>query len=179
MAGYLLSRHREVSLTLPPEWTDIRAFTWAGMRAHVRYTYRGRERKYEKRLQIRPAIIIADDPEEHGEWGLRTYRTGDSQVTAIYDWRMIYYWKANKGGSYHAECLDGILQQAEHSGRGFDLVGCNSPLRGLFKRSFGGQLTPYYAVTTCDAKDLREDNARRSDLREVSEGAATARMAGV
>lgn len=180
VAEYLLARHREVTLTLPPEWTDIRAFTWAGMRAHVRYTYRGRGKGgFEKRLDLRDCFVHHEISHVTEHWFMDTYKTGDSEITTLGDHRFAYYWKANKGGTYHANCVSTMIQMADSQGLGFDMVGCNSPHRGLFKRSFGGKLTPYFAVTTCDAKDLREENARRTDLREVSARAEVARAAGV
>lgn len=181
MAECLLSRFPEATLTLPPEWTDIRPFTWLGMRAHVRYTYRGRDRfGYERRLTFKPCFIQHEiDYMAHGStWNIHTLRTGDTEVQVIRDWRTAFYWKANKGGSFHAECVNMMIAEAERDGLGFDLVGCNSPQRGLFKRAFGGELTPYYAVTTSDAKDLRESDARR-DLRQVSALAEATRSAGV
>lgn len=100
-------------------------------------------------------------------------------MTSVEDWRTAYYWKANKGGTFHADLVDTLIQKAEADGCGFDLVGCNSPQRGLFKRAFGGKLTPYFAVTTSDVLDLREPDARHENLREVSAGSETAYTAGM
>ena len=167
-------------MTLPPEWTDIRPFTWRGMRAHVRYTYRGHgSNAYEKRLEFHDCIIKRDMVHDGGGWQIHEFTTGDSVVSVIFDWANVYYWKANKGGRYHADLLHAAIQGADALGLGFDLVGANSPNRGLFKRSFGGTLTPYYAVTTSNAIDLREEHDRRENLREVSARADLARAAGV
>lgn len=146
-----------MSLTLPPEWVDVRGFTWAGMRCHVRYTYRGNGLpEYEKRIRLRPAIISGEIKHEADDWWVVTSCTGDTEVTCVCDWRTVYYWQANKGGSWHPECLDGMVKYANRQGKQFDLVGCNSPKRGLFKRGFGGALTPYYFVTTGDPKLIDE-----------------------
>jgi len=180
VAGYLLGRHGEVTLTLAPEWADIRPFTWAGMRAHIRYTYRGMGvADYEKRLDLHDCLVAREMIHDGGAWQVHEFKTGDSVVTALFDWANVYYWKANKGGTYHADCVNVMIQAAESLGLGFDMVGCNSPARGLFKRSFGGALVPYYAVTTCDSLDLREGNDRRTNLREVSARAEATRAAGV
>lgn len=180
VAESLLARYPETTLTLPPEWTDLRAFTWLGMRAHVRYTYRGfGGDKYEKRLKFAPCFIHRDVVHEDGAWTVRKYATGNSVVTTVEDWRTSYYWKANKGGTFHAELVNTMIQKAESEGRDFDMVGCNSPARGLFKRAFGGRLTPYYAVTTSDARDLREPDARHPNLRKMSAGTETAYTAGM
>ena len=160
LAQYLLRRYTDVTLTLPPEWVDVRGFTWAGMRSQVRYTYRGEDdSRYEKRLTFKPAIIsgnVIRDRNDEGDWWIVTAETGDTQVTTICDWRTVYYWKANLGGSWHSECVDGLIKYAMRQGRQFDLVGANSPKRGLFKRQFGGRLTPYYMVTTLDPRQIAE-----------------------
>lgn len=179
MAECLLARFEETTLTLPPEWTDIRPFTWLGMRAHVRYTYRGLGfGGYEKRLKFKPCFIQGETLHNGPAWHIHEISTGDSRVTIIDDWTRSYYWKANKGGTFHSELVNTMIVRASEEGRGFDMVGCNSPQRGLFKRAFGGFLTPYYAVTTSDTLDLRESDARR-DLRQVSLVAEAARCAGV
>lgn len=176
----LLGRYGEVTLTLSPEWTDIRPFTWRGMRAHVRYTYRGRGNTgYERRLSLHDCIVKREMTHDGGLWQVHEFTTGDSVVIVIFDWFNVYYWKANKGGHYHADLLNTAIKAADSLGLGFDLVGANSPNRSLFKRAFGGALTPYYAVTTSNAIDLREDNARRTDLRQVSARAEIARACGV
>lgn len=156
LAQYLLRRYKDVTLTLHPDWTDIRGFLWAGMRCHVRYTYRGMGREmrgnYEKRLRLNPADswrslgIHAGDGWQHFRVALH-----DTSVDFLEDWWGRYYWQANQGGSWHAEVIDLYLGE-----RGFDLVGCNSPKRGLFKRQFGGRLMPYYVVTTLDPKAIPE-----------------------
>ena len=180
MVDYLFGRHGEVTLTLPPEWTDIRPFTWKGMAAHVRYTYRGRGTAgYEKRLAMHDCLVAREMVHDGGAWQIHEFKTGDSTVTALFDWANVYYWKANKGGSYHADCVNVMIGAADSLGLGFDMVGCNSPQRGLFKRAFGGTLTPYYAVTTCDARDLREANDRPANMREMSTRAAAAQALGV
>lgn len=161
LAQYLLRRYTDVSLTLPPDWDDIRGFLWAGMRSHVRYTYRGigwvMRGRYEKRLNLRMF--------ERKAWERETVHQGDgwshwqvsyhnSTVDILEDWNGRYYWKANAGGSWHAEIIDSVLPIDE--GRIFDMVGCNSPHRALFKRQFGGHLRPYYFVTTGDPKLIDE-----------------------
>jgi hypothetical protein len=61
-----------------------------------------------------------------------------------------------------------MIKEARQRGLLFDLVGCNGPGGiGLFKRGFSGSLTPFYAVTTSDARDLRAESYRPSHLREV------------
>lgn len=112
-------------------------------------------------------------------WMHRHYICGDSRLDLVQDRKYWYYWKANKGGTWHTELVDEFIRAAEIEGCGFDLVGANSPQRGLFKRAFGGRLTPYYAVTTSDTKDLREPDARHENLREVSAGSETAYTAGM
>ena len=126
---------REVTLTLSPQWTDIRAFTWAGLKPEIRYTYRGYG-PYEKRVKIAP-----DEPDS-------------TEVEFLEDWRCIYYWRANGGGD-HSYYIDREICRAKELGKDFDMVGCNSPNRGLFKRGFGGKLTPYFAVTSAETRDLR------------------------
>jgi hypothetical protein len=154
LAQYLLRRYTDVTLTLPPEWVDVRGFTWAGMRSQVRYTYRGESPVYEKRVKFRTCFVKIDTEYHPAEWMVRTYSTADSRVDAVFDWRTAYYWKANEGGSYHTECANTMIRDAEMAGLTFDMVGCNSPKRGLFKRGFGGRLTPYFMVTTLDPKSI-------------------------
>ena len=140
----------EVTLTLPPQWLDTRAFTWAGLRPEIRYTYRGYG-PYEKRVKV-----PSDEPE-------------DTQVEFLEDWRCIYYWKANEGGD-HSYYINREICRAKSLGKDFDMVGCNSPNRSLFKRSFGGKLTPYIAVTNAETRDLRAMplDSLRSNKRFVS-----------
>lgn len=151
-------------MTLPPEWRDIRGFLWDGWRSHVRYTYRGQHPEYEKRLKFRNCFVMMDVEHEDAGWQVITYHTGDSQISSIFDWRHAYYWQANPGGTYHAECVNTMIRQAEQRGLGFDLAGCNSPQRSLFKRAFGGDLTPYYFVTTGDPASVKEFWGERRPL---------------
>jgi hypothetical protein len=157
MAAVLGARYGEVTLVLPPEWRDLRAFIWAGWRQHVRYTYRGRGVDgYEKRLQFHDCFVRRFTTHAERDWRCDRYETGDSVVDALHDAHYAYYWKANEGGHFHADLVNTMIQKADAEGCGFDLVGANGPTISLFKRSFGGQLTPYYAVSTSDVKDLRE-----------------------
>lgn len=156
LAGHLLRAYEEVTLTLPPEWTDVRGFAWSGMRQQVRYTYRGEHPEYEKRTRFRPCFVKVASLHLAEDWQVVSYETADSTVTMLRDWKRTYYWKANPGGSWHSECLNSGLRDGERDGLPFDLVGCNSPKRGLFKRQFGGTLTPYYVVTTCDPKEIAD-----------------------
>ena len=153
-------RHRfgHVTLTLPPELQDVRPATWAWMRTHVRYTYRGRGvPEFSRRVKVNHGcqveMLCLDDILPYQCWELTCE---DSLVIALVDHRYIYYWKANEKGKHHAEILYWILNYSKLSGLGWDLVGCNSPQRSLFKRGFGGKLTPYYAITTLEERDLRE-----------------------
>lgn len=154
VAEYCLGRWPESTLSLPPEWTDIREFTWAGWRHHVRYTYRGWGDPYEKRVRVRPADIkVGMVGEAH--WNEVHYHTHDSDIVCLFDNRHGYYWKANEGGSWHTELVNRFINDCRHLGLSFDLVGANSPNRSLFKRGFGGCLVPYFTVTTSDVLDLR------------------------
>jgi hypothetical protein len=89
--------------------------------------------------------------EGKGDWAHTHLSTEDSTIEVLTDRRYAYYWKANKGGKFHKELIAHMITLSP----AFDLVGCNSPDRGLFKRQFGGRLTPYFAVTTSDVADLR------------------------
>lgn len=153
MAKALRARYDEVTLTLPPEWYDVRGFTWEGYKTHVRYTYRGvKDTKREKRLRLSPTPSPTPTfIHQEKDWVHTSLSLKDSHIEVLTDWAHSYYWKANKGGKYHAELVAKMIEE----GDAFDLVGCNSPQRGLFKRQFGGRLTPYFAVTTSDAVDLR------------------------
>lgn len=142
-------------MTLPPEWHDIRGFLWNGWRSHVRYTYRGWGRKYDKRVVLEKVAVLRST-EEHGDWRITTYAANGGKITAIHDWKHAYYWQAEEGGKYHAECVDAMITDARMDGRCFDMVGCNSPQRALFKRGFGCELTPYYFVTTGDPANVAE-----------------------
>lgn len=155
---------------------DIRPFIWAGWRAHVRYTYRGDgNQPFEKRVKIRPCIVRSTVLYETDYWSLVSCATGDSTITTIWDPRTVYYWKANEGGTWHTELVAAMIAEARRTDHTFDLVGCNGPGGiGLFKRGFGGQLTPYYAVSTSDDYDLRAESYRPEDLREVPAGAGAA-----
>lgn len=148
---------------MPPEWTDIRGFLWDGWRAHVRYTYRAAHPAYEKRLRLRDCFVHAATTHESDGWQVRAYETGDSHIDAVWDWRYAYYWKS-AGGNWQPECINTMIRQAEGRGLPFDLMGCNSPARGLFKRSFGGYLTPYYFVTTGDPATVKEFWGERRPL---------------
>lgn len=159
VAEYLLRRHPDVTLTLPPEWTDVRPFINLGMRQQVRYTYRGPAHKardrYEKRLTLRPlpksfTRIIT---QKQG-WELDEMACEDSEITTLRDWKCRYYWQANRGGTWHAELVNVMIGLAATDGQIFDMVGCNSPKRALFKRQFGGYLWPYYVVTTLDPRAI-------------------------
>lgn len=157
VAQYLLRRYADVTLTLPPEWVDVRPFINHGMRQQVRYTYRGSASealtRYEKRLVLRPAqfsrVVI-----QHGDWWMDELTCEDSEVTTLHDWKCRYYWQANRGGTWHAELVNAMIRLAAMDEIGFDMVGCNSPKRALFKRQFGGYLRPYYVVTTLDPKSI-------------------------
>lgn len=171
LAEYLLRRYADVTMTLPPMWPDARPFIWAGMRQQVRYTYRGYlpNRKYEKRVGIRPCVIATEVVEKRGkwvfdgqpmepEWRLTRLSTEDSTITVLEDHKTRYLLDANRGGTWHAELIDDMLR-AEHPYFHWgvaDLVGCNSPQRALFKRSFNMPLVPYYLVTTLDPSDIEE-----------------------
>ena len=141
---------------MPPEWQDIRGFLWDGWRSHVRYTYRGWGASYEKRLRLRDCKVKSSLAFESYDWFVRQYTAFDADISTVFDWRHAYYWRVNDGACWHAECIDRMIVDARSIGKGFDLVGCNSPQRGLFKRSFGGGLTPYYFVTTGDPADVEE-----------------------
>ena len=156
VARHLRREFGEAALTLPPEWTDVRGFLWDGWRVQVRYTYRGQHPVYEKRLTFRDCFVRTGSIHEVPDWQVRSYATGDSNIESVLDWRHAYYRQANTGGTYHAECVNTMIRQAEERGLAFDLVGCNSPMRSLFKRAFGGMLTPYYFVTTGDPADVEE-----------------------
>lgn len=126
----------EVTLFMPPQWTDLRPFTWAGFRLHAFYTYRGYG-PYEKRV----VIPVAPDAGSH--------------IGLLEDWACVYYWRANEGGE-HSYWLHQAIEYARARGKTFDMVGCNSPRRALFKRGFGGRLTSYYAVSSnTQVGDLR------------------------
>ncbi|KKM84788.1 hypothetical protein LCGC14_1295610 [marine sediment metagenome] len=158
LVEYLLARYDEVTLNLPPEWDDVRPFTWQGLRSHVRYTYRGRgTRDYERRVQVREHTLAASPGLSFGQdWWTSAVETQDSFATLLWDWKHAYWYDANRGGKWHTELADSMIRRADELGLGFDMVGCNSPQRGLFKRGFGGRLSPYYAVTTVTATgDLR------------------------
>lgn len=182
LVEYLLPRYREVSLTLPPQWTDLRPFIWAGMRQHVRYTYRGPSIKmldrYEKRLRLRHvareewAVSYFDLPAVNS-WKIVEWRIHDSRLLVVQDGPVFYYWDANPGGSWHSELAHKMIVMNACSDGGIcDMVGANGPGISLFKRQFGGYLTPYYAVTTSEEKDLRAHTyTRRENLRAVSAGA--------
>lgn len=177
VAEYCQREFGEATLTCPPQWTDIRAFNWAGWRAHVRYTYRGDgTQPYEKRVSLRPCFIARRTLEMVPEtWQMVEYATGDSRVVALRDCKASYYWQANGGGQWHAELVDAIIKDAAADGLLFDLVGCNGPSGiWLFKRGFGGRLTAYYAVSTSDARDLRESTYRSSDMRALPDRAHAA-----
>lgn len=159
LAQHLLREYGEVTLTLPPQWVDVRGFLWAGYYSHVRYTYRGLGYKMrgrtEKRLRVkslRAPDLMLDTVYEGDGWQHLRMTYEDTVVDILDDWRGRYYWKANKGGSWHTELLDRMLKPYDTN----DLVGCNSPHRGLFKRQFGGYLRPYYCVTTADPKEITE-----------------------
>ena len=154
LARYLLARYDEVTLTLPPEWADVRAFTWEGMRPHVRYTYRGAGVHFEKRVQSESVETMRQTEAQTGGWRLDSIRSADGSIKVVEDWNRVNYWDADPGGE-HTPLVCRMIEDAAAAGLGFDMVGCNSPKRALFKRAFGGTLTPYYAVTTCDAPDLR------------------------
>lgn len=128
----------EVTIFMPPQWFDTRPFTWAGFRLHAFYTYRGYG-AYDKRVRV-PSV-----PEPGSHIGL------------LEDWACVYYWRANEGGE-HTYWLDRAIRHAHSQAKDFDMVGCNSPRRDLFKRGFGGRLTRYYAVSS---------NAQVGDLRAV------------
>ena len=164
MAGALRREFWDAALTLPPEWTDVRGFLWDGWRVHVRYTYRGWGILYEKRLRLRDCDIQSSIVHHGEDWFVKRYTTADSDVSAVFDWRHGYYWKANGGAAWHAECLDRLITDACDMGKVFDLVGCNSPQRSLFKRAFGGRLTPYYFVTTGDPATIKEFWGERRPL---------------
>jgi len=157
-------RHRfgSVTLTLPPELQDVRAATWAGMRTHVRYTYRGYgPSKLSRRVKVwpldnHPFEFGAIEAPAHSNWVHRYYKLYESKIEILQDKRYWYYWKANKGGKWHPELLIELIRASKEECAGWDLVGCNSPKRSLFKRGFGGKLTPYYAITTLEKRDLRE-----------------------
>jgi hypothetical protein len=160
VAGHLLREFGDVTLTLPPDWIDLRGFIWQGMRTHVRYTYTGNAarmlERYEKRLTLREcnvkrAVIHRGDGWEHVR-----FTCADTVVDAIHQQPWWYYWQANRGGSWHAEIIDEMLRLMRLSDEALDMVGCNSPQRGLFKRQFGGRLVPYYVVTTADPRDIAE-----------------------
>ena len=163
-------RHRfgDVTLTLPPELQDVRAATWQDMRTHVRYTYRGYgPSKLSRRVKAWPLSGhpgsfksgVIDMPED-AIWMHRYYKMYDSKIEILQDKRYWYYWKANKGGKWHPELLIEFIRASKAECAGWDLVGCNSPQRSLFKRGFGGKLTPYYAITTLKKRDLREVPSR-------------------
>ena len=154
LVGYCERRWSESTLSLPPEWTDIREFTWAGWKHHVRYTYRGWGAPYEKRVRIRRAEVRKEST-CYGGWTEQHYRANDSHITCLFDNRHGYYWHANDGGTWHTELVNRFIQDVRHVGLRYDLVGANSPDRAMFKRAFGGTLTPYYTVTTCNAANLR------------------------
>lgn len=157
LAEYLRGRWGSVSLTLPPTWTDVRGFLWDGWRSHVRYTYRGSGQNYEKRVRVRRVDIATNTQAwSDAHFEQRSYYTGEDSVTALFDCRNAYYWRATGPGEFHTELVDRMLEEARTEGVGFDMVGCNSPRRSLFKRSFGGRLTPYYHVTTGDPAAVGE-----------------------
>lgn len=130
----------------------------------MRYTYRGDVPRYEKRLKFRDCFVNISVTVESEDWQIKSYRTGDSHVEGLFDWKYGYYWNANGGGQWHAECVNTLIRQAQERDLGFDLVGCNSPQRSLFKRAFGGELTPYYFVTTGDPAEVREFWGERRPL---------------
>lgn len=159
VAEYLLRRYTDVTLTLPPEWIDVRPFINLGMRQQVRYTYRGPAHKarsrYEKRLVLRDLpTSFSRVITQHSDWWIDEMACEDSEVTTLHDWKGRYYWQANRGGTWHAELIDQMIGLAALDEQMFDMVGCNSPKRGLFKRQFGGHLTPYYIVTTLDPRSI-------------------------
>lgn len=131
------------------------------MRQQVRYTYRGSAHqcrlRYEKRLALRglpksySRVVVSQ-----GNWSVETCACEDSEVTVLHDWKARYYWRANQGGTWHAELIDSMIKLQQIDDGMVDMVGCNSPQRGLFKRQFGGYLTPYYCVTTLDPRDIAE-----------------------
>lgn len=158
LAQYLLGRYGDVTLTLRPETIDVRGFIWSGMRTQVRYTYRGRSPRYEKRLRLRSIEPTFEEIAAGPERWWQVYRLvyGDTTVEIINQPGCVYYWQANRGGSHHAEMVDAAWNVAYNTSSEIDLVGCNSPSRALFKRSFGLPLVPYYCVTTADPKEIAE-----------------------
>ena len=158
LVEHLLARYDEVTLNLPPEWDDVRPFTWQGLRTHVRYTYRGRGANYERRVRVRECDVNGAPSTRYGpDWWTSAVATHDSSATILWDWKCAYWYEANKGGRWHTELADSMIRRADDLGLAFDMVGCNSPHRGLFKRGFGGKLTSYFAVTTSTTTaDLRE-----------------------
>lgn len=114
-------------------------------------------RRYEKRLTLQRLDSYRTETvhQEEAFTHIR-FMVHDTTVDVINDGRFYYYWKANKGGSWHAEVIDQIIGRAALKGGAVDLVGCNSPKRGLFKRQFGGTLVPYYMVITADPKSIAE-----------------------
>lgn len=170
LAQYLLRRYTDVTLSLHPHWGDVRPFINLGMRQQVRYTYRGPAHKardrYEKRLSLRQmdrqkfsrVITHHGSPKildgGWGGWEIDEMSYEDSTVTTLRDWTTRYYWQANRGGTWHAELVDQMIGLAALDEFVFDMVGCNSPKRALFKRQFGGHLWPYYVVTTLDPRTI-------------------------
>lgn len=163
LAQYLRGEFGHAALTLPPEWHDIRGFLWDGWRSHVRYTYRcpAKMMRYESRLRIREVEEYGNEVVHHGDsWQHVQSRCADSAIDYLVDVKpaaaTYYYWNANPGGTWHAELIDKMIKVAATDSGCVDLVGCNSPQRSLFKRSFGGRLTPYYFVTTGDPATVKE-----------------------
>lgn len=189
LARHLLSRYGDVSLTLDPSWKDLRGFMWEGMRTHARYTYRGRCAFPEKRMRPKDAEIAKEMTATGPGWRLIRYSVGDTVVEILRDWTTWHYLSANQGGSYHTECIVEAMSDCQSARDAFDMVGCNSPSRSLFKRQFGYPVVPYFAVTTLDPADVPEwwgvnpkdrgKDAGPEDLREMPDRADFARAAGL
>ena len=168
LAALLRREWRDAALTLCPEWIDARGFLWDGWRSHVRYTYRGYlPNSFEARVRIRPCRIERIVLHKEGKWcwdgePLKPHwrharlSTEDSSIDVLEDARCRYLWKANDGGTWHTELIADMLTYGHpyFMWGVADLVGCNSPGRALFKRSFRLPLQPYYHVTTGDPANV-------------------------
>ena len=157
MAEMLRREYGQAALTMGPEWTDIRGFLWDGWRAHVRYTHQGRYPRIDKRVQLKTPpdwewVNVAAGDENW--WYHDRLQHEDTTVDVLRDIHSFYYWRANEGGSWHAEAIDEIMRVAKP--KNIDLVGCNSPRRALFKHAFGLPAVPYYFVTTGDPASVEE-----------------------
>lgn len=81
------------------------------------------------------------------EHGLYMTDDGEAGVLMIRDPKRSYYiFGASRGEGGSSYCLWNALLEESKYRKEVDLVGCNSPKIGLFKRGFSGCLKPYYGV---------------------------------